>query len=96
VSSGRKDLKLIVRVAHIWLIRDKDNPDEIIFMNMLLVDEKVCSLKFIMRFVLLIYHAIGKGTIHITVGYYYTIEICLKSNIVVIYDISLQSYKYCT
>ncbi|AES79591.1 DUF223 domain protein [Medicago truncatula] len=28
-------LKLIVRVAHIWLIRDKENPDEIIFMNMI-------------------------------------------------------------
>jgi len=42
VSGGRKDLKLIVRVAHIWLIRDKDHPDDIIFMNMLSVDEKVC------------------------------------------------------
>jgi hypothetical protein len=41
VTGGRKDLKLIVRVAHIWLIRDKENPDDIIFMNMILVDEKV-------------------------------------------------------
>jgi len=42
VSGGKKDLKLIVRVAHIWLIRDKGNQDDIIFMNMMLVDEKVC------------------------------------------------------
>jgi hypothetical protein len=41
VTGGKKDLKLIVRVAHIWLIRDKENPDDIIFMNMILVDEKV-------------------------------------------------------
>jgi hypothetical protein len=41
VTCGKKDLKLIVRVAHIWLIRDKENPDGIIFMNMILVDEKV-------------------------------------------------------
>ena len=42
ISGGKKDLKLIVRVAHIWLIRDKENPDDIIFMNMMLVDDKVC------------------------------------------------------
>jgi hypothetical protein len=41
VTGGRKDLKLIVRVTYIWLIRDKENPDDIIFMNMILVDEKV-------------------------------------------------------
>jgi hypothetical protein len=41
VTGGKKDLKLIVCVAHIWLIRDKENPDDIIFMNMILVDEKV-------------------------------------------------------
>jgi hypothetical protein len=41
VTGGRRDLKLIVRVAHIWLIRDKENPDDVIFMNMILVDEKV-------------------------------------------------------
>ena len=41
VTGGKRDLKLIVRVAHIWLIRDKENPDDIIFMNMILVDEKV-------------------------------------------------------
>ncbi|KEH25468.1 PIF1-like helicase [Medicago truncatula] len=40
VTGGKKDLKLIVRVTHIWLIRDKENPDDIIFMNMILVDEK--------------------------------------------------------
>jgi hypothetical protein len=41
VKGGKKDLKLLVRVAHIWLIRDKENSDDIIFMNMILVDEKV-------------------------------------------------------
>jgi len=41
VKGGKKDLKLLVRVARIWLIRDKENPDDIIFMNMILVDEKV-------------------------------------------------------
>jgi hypothetical protein len=41
VTGGRRDLKLIVRVAHIWLICDKENPDDVIFMNMILVDEKV-------------------------------------------------------
>jgi hypothetical protein len=41
VTGGRRDLKLIVRVTHIWLIRDKENPDDVIFMNMILVDEKV-------------------------------------------------------
>ncbi|KEH18555.1 nucleic acid-binding, OB-fold-like protein, putative [Medicago truncatula] len=40
VTGGKKDLKLTVRVAHIWFIRDKENSDEIIFMNMILVDEK--------------------------------------------------------
>jgi len=29
VTGGKKDLKLIVRVAHIWFIRDKENPDDI-------------------------------------------------------------------
>jgi len=29
VTGGKKNLKLIVRVAHIWLIRDKENPDDI-------------------------------------------------------------------
>jgi hypothetical protein len=29
VTGGRRDLKLIVRVAHIWLIPDKENPDDI-------------------------------------------------------------------
>jgi len=41
VTGGKKDLKLIVCVAYIWLIRDKKNLDDIIFMNMILVDEKV-------------------------------------------------------
>ena len=41
IKGGKKDLKLLVRVAHIWLIRDKENPDDIIIMNMILVDEKV-------------------------------------------------------
>jgi hypothetical protein len=41
IKGGKKDLKLLVRVAHIWLIHDKENPDDIIFMNMILVDEKV-------------------------------------------------------
>ncbi|AES63146.1 DUF223 domain protein [Medicago truncatula] len=40
VSGGRKNLKMCVRVAHIWLIREKKVPTSIIFMNMLLVDEK--------------------------------------------------------
>jgi len=44
ISGGRKDLKLKARVAHIWLIRDKDKSDEIVCMNMLLVDEKVSNL----------------------------------------------------
>jgi hypothetical protein len=45
ISGGKKDLKLIVRVPHIWCITDKENPNETIFMNMLLVDEKVkCQL----------------------------------------------------
>jgi len=38
VTGGKKDLKLIVRVTHIWLIRDKENPNDIVFMNMILVD----------------------------------------------------------
>jgi len=46
VTGGKKDLKLIIRVAHIWLIRDKGNPDDIIFMNMILVDEKVYYINF--------------------------------------------------
>jgi len=46
VTDGKKDLKLIVRVAHIWLICDKENPDDIIFMNMILVDEKVYYINF--------------------------------------------------
>lgn len=41
ISGGKKDIKLIVHVAHIWLICDKENPDDIIFMNMMLVEEKV-------------------------------------------------------
>ena len=41
MSGGRKDLKLKTRVSHIWLIPDKENADEIVCMNMLLVDEKV-------------------------------------------------------
>ncbi|XP_039683164.1 uncharacterized protein [Medicago truncatula] len=40
VSGGRRNLKMCVRVAHIWLIREKKVPTSIIFMNMLLVDEK--------------------------------------------------------
>ena len=46
VAGGKKDLKLIVRVTHIWLIRDKENPDDIIFMNMILVEEKVYYINF--------------------------------------------------
>ena len=46
VTGGKKDLKLIVRVTHIWLIRDKENSDDIIFMNMILVDEKVYYINF--------------------------------------------------
>jgi hypothetical protein len=41
ISAVTGDLKLIVRVTHIWLIPNKENPDDIIFMNMILVDEKV-------------------------------------------------------
>jgi len=41
ISGGKKDLKLMVRVPHMWCITDKDRPDEIIFMNLLLVDVKV-------------------------------------------------------
>ena len=37
VSGGRKNLKMCVRVAHIWLIRERKVPTSIIFMNMLLV-----------------------------------------------------------
>jgi len=47
VTGGKKDLKLIVRVAHIWLIRDKEHPDDNIFMNMILVDEKVYYINFV-------------------------------------------------
>jgi hypothetical protein len=43
VCGGKKDLKMKVRVAHIWNITDKDRPDEITCMNLLLIDEKVCS-----------------------------------------------------
>jgi len=46
MTGGKKDLKLIVRVAHVWLIRDKENSDDIIFMNMILVDEKVYYINF--------------------------------------------------
>jgi hypothetical protein len=35
---------MCVRVAHIWLIPEKKNPTNIIFMNMLLVDAKVCAI----------------------------------------------------
>lgn len=41
VSGGKKDLKLKVHIAHIWCIPDKDRPNEISCMNLLLVDEKV-------------------------------------------------------
>jgi len=41
ISGGNKNMKLLVRVPHMWFITDKDHPDEIIFMNLLLVDEKV-------------------------------------------------------
>ena len=44
VSGGKKNLKLKVRVAHIWNITDKEKPDEITCMNLLLIDEKVCVL----------------------------------------------------
>jgi len=47
VTGGKKDLKLIVRVAHIWLIRDKENPNDIIFM--ILVDEKVYYINFMYK-----------------------------------------------
>jgi len=46
MTGGKKDLKLIVHVTHIWLIRDKENPNDIIFMNMILVDEKVYYINF--------------------------------------------------
>ncbi|RHN52245.1 hypothetical protein MtrunA17_Chr6g0478391 [Medicago truncatula] len=36
-----KNLKMCVRVAHIWLIPEKKVPTNIIFMNMLLVDAKL-------------------------------------------------------
>jgi len=49
VTGGKKDLKLIVLVAHIWLIRDKENPDDIIFMNMILVDEKIYYINFMYK-----------------------------------------------
>jgi len=44
IAGGKKDLKLMVRVPHMWCITDKDHPDQIIFMNLLLVDEKVLRL----------------------------------------------------
>jgi len=47
VSGGRKGLKLKTSVAHIWCIHDKDRPDEISCMNLLLVDEKVCNYSFV-------------------------------------------------
>jgi len=34
VSGGKKNLKLKVRVAHIWNITDKEKLDEITFMNL--------------------------------------------------------------
>jgi len=46
MTGGKKDLKLIVCVAHIWLICDKENPDDTIFMNMILVDEKIYYINF--------------------------------------------------
>jgi hypothetical protein len=54
VSGGKKDLKLKVRIAHIWCIPDKDRPNEISCMNLLLVDEKVCFQYKICRFILYI------------------------------------------
>jgi hypothetical protein len=44
IAGGKKNLKMCVRVAHIWLIPEKKNPTNIIFMNMLLVDAKVCAI----------------------------------------------------
>jgi len=44
ISGGKKDLKLLVRVPHMWCITYKDHPNEIIFMNLLLVDEKASLL----------------------------------------------------
>jgi hypothetical protein len=44
ISGGKKNLKMCVRVAHIWLIPEKNVPTNIIFMNMLLVDAKVCPI----------------------------------------------------
>ena len=33
VSGGKKNLKLILCVAHIWCSYDKSNPNEVTFMN---------------------------------------------------------------
>jgi len=41
VSGGRKGLKMKIRVAYIWCIPEKENPNEHSCMNLLLVDEKV-------------------------------------------------------
>jgi len=51
VCGGKKDLKFIVRIAHIWCTHAKSNPNEITFMNMLLVDENV-SLYALILFVI--------------------------------------------
>jgi len=39
IFGGKKNLKIIVRVTHIWCVHDKSNPSEITCINMLLVDE---------------------------------------------------------
>jgi len=44
VTGGIRDLKMKVRVAHIWCIPTKKDPNDITFMNLLLVDDKVCRI----------------------------------------------------
>jgi len=44
VTGGKRDLKMKVRVAHIWCIPNKKDPNDITFMNLILVDDKVCCI----------------------------------------------------
>jgi hypothetical protein len=60
---------MCVRVAHIWLIPEKNVPTNIIFMNMLLVDAKVCPIfqsifKINHKLVFLVFLSILKIYVH--------------------------------
>jgi hypothetical protein len=41
VTGGKRDLKMKVRVAHVWCMPSKKDPNDITFMKILLVDDKV-------------------------------------------------------